>query len=253
MDSHAPERVAYLSGGQSLLALLYAQDQSSEHPGVVVCPGRVGSADDLAWLCEPIAEAGFVTLAIQYRPIATQYYLTDAEDIAAALDYLEGLPSVSSSRLGVVGHSRGAIAALNALRGADRIKTVVALSPVTDNVHLVRGLRGFAPSRYELMVAARGGTPEEIPDYYKEISPIHHAAEMRAPVFFIHGTNDLITPHEHSLWMLEALRKAGNDRSNVHLVQGVGHFFERTYTGYAFEEISTLVVSWLLETLQSPP
>jgi dipeptidyl aminopeptidase/acylaminoacyl peptidase len=196
-----------------------------------------------------LAKAGLVTLAIQYRPVVSQYYVTDVEDITAALDYLETRPFVASSRMGVVGHSRGGVAALNAARRTERLRAIVAISPVTDHVHLVRGLRNFAPSRYEVMVAARGGTPEEIPDYYLAISPLHHAGEIKAPVLLIHGTADLITPHEHSLWMLDALKKAGNERSAIQLVQGAGHFFEQTYTGYAFDKVSAYASSWLTKHL----
>jgi dipeptidyl aminopeptidase/acylaminoacyl peptidase len=245
-----PEKVDYASGEVNLPALLFVHDRSHPQPGVVVCPGRVGTADDLAWLCEPLAKAGFVTLAIQYRPIPTQYYLTDVEDIQSALQYLENRDFVAASQLGVVGHSRGGLAALNSARQQSRIRTLVAISPVTDHAHLVRGLRQFAPSRYELMVAARGGTPEEIPKYYREISPLHHADQIHVPVLLIHGTNDLITPHEHSLWMLEALQKVGNQKSSLQLIQGAGHFFEQTYSGYAFDKVAELTVSWLRENLK---
>lgn len=244
-----PKQVSFQSGGISLPALLFAQNPSQRRSAVVVCPGRVGGPADLAWLCQPLAKAGFVTLAIQYRPVVTRYYMTDVEDIAAALDFLETLPFVAPSWLSIVGHSRGGVAALNAARQTDRLRAVVAISPVTDHFHLVRGLRNFAPSRYEIMVAARGGTPEEIPDYYRAISPFHHADEIKAPVLLIHGTSDLITPHEHSLWMLDALKKAGNQKSAIQLVQGAGHFFEQTYSGYAFEKVSAYASSWLMEHL----
>ena len=245
-----PEKITFVSQGISLPALLFARDRSVARPGVVVLPGRVGAIEDLAWLCQPLAEAGFVTLAIQYRPIQTQYYFTDVEDVLSALEFLRALNFVAPFQLGVVGHSRGGIAALNAARKADSVKAIVALSPVTDHLHLVKGLREFAPSRYELMVAARGGTPEEIPDYYLKISPRYHADQIRIPVLLIHGTSDLITPHEHSVWMLEALKKAGNERTSLELIQGAGHFFEQTYHGYAFEKVAGLAVTWMQEHLK---
>jgi dipeptidyl aminopeptidase/acylaminoacyl peptidase len=95
------------------------------------------------------------------------------------------------------------------------VRSTVALSPPTDHVRYVRGLREYSPSRYAEMVKSHGGTPEEAAEYYREISPVTHAARIKTPVLLIHGTLDLIAPHDHSQWMYEALVKAGNPRAKL--------------------------------------
>jgi dipeptidyl aminopeptidase/acylaminoacyl peptidase len=99
------------------------------------------------------------------------------------------------------------------------------------------------------MISARGATPEEDPDYYRRTSPLQHAAGVACPVLLVHGTLDLVIPHDHSLWMAAALRDAGHGDVELELLEHVGHFFERTYSGYVFDDVAALVTAWLTRRL----
>ena len=63
-------------------------------------------------------------------------------------------------------HSRGGMASLLAAAHDPRVHSTVALSPPTDHVRYVRGLREYSPSRYAEMVKSHGGSPEEAAEYY---------------------------------------------------------------------------------------
>ena len=157
---------------------------------------------------------------------------------------------LSPGRIGIIGHSRGGMASLLAAANDARVRSTVALSPPTDHVRYVRGLREYSPSRYAEMVKSHGGTPEEAAEYYREISAVTYADRIKTPVLLVHGTSDLVAPHDHSQWMYEALVKAGNPRAKLELLRGVGHFFEQAFGGYRYDRVVELTTSWFAETLK---
>ena len=244
------EELTYLSEGEQVRAFAVSPPGGGEQvPAVVLAPGRDRNVRALAWLAEALADAGFFIFGITYRDRETRYHRSDIEDVRAAVSYL--LTERGGRQIGVIGHSRGGSAVLGAAARDPRIGSVVALAPITDHVRYVRGLQQYAPTRFQAMTSVRGGTPEEVPDYYREISAVEHAGTITAPVLLVHGSLDLVVPMEHSQWMAEALRRAGNPRVRLEILTDVGHFFERTFEGYVFDQVSALCVHWLRETLSA--
>src|SRR5439155_27323805 len=56
-----------------------------------------------------------------------------------------------------------------------------------------------------------GGSPSELPDLYRERSPLTYAAHVRAPVFIWAGDNDSRCPIRQILNYVEALQSRGHD------------------------------------------
>ncbi len=245
------EEISYPSGGERVRGVWVAsRDVETSERALVLAPGRDRDVRALlGWLAEPLVEAGFLLVGISYRDRDVGYHETDIEDVIAAVSFV--IARSEARRIGVIGHSRGGSAVLNAAAHDPRIGSVIALAPVTDHVRYVRGLQHYAPGRYEALVAAHGGTPEEVPAHYRAISAIERASAIKAPVLLVHGTLDLVVPMEHSQWMLEALKAAGNHKARLEILPNVGHFFERTFQGYVFDEVRRVCVQWLEETL--PP
>jgi dipeptidyl aminopeptidase/acylaminoacyl peptidase len=222
---------------------------TAPRPAVVVSPARLCNIESLEWLSRALAARGYLVVAQRFRDGAVRYQLRDVEDVSAAVTFAAGLAEADASRIGVVGHSRGASASLRAAAIDARVRSTVALSPPIDIARYVRTLRDYAPTRYELMVSGYGGTPDDDPDYYQAIAPLAHADRSKTPVLLIHGVADMVAPPEHSQWMHEALRKSGNMRARLELLPGLGHFFEEGGGGYRVDKVVALTCDWFDETL----
>jgi len=243
--------VTFTSEGAPVQAMLYQPAAgATKQPALVLSPGRTRDIKGIEWLSRALADRGYVVLAQQYRDGDVRYYGRDAVDIRNAISHLHKLPGIEPGRIGIIGHSRGGMASLLAAANDARVRSTVALSPPTDHVRYVRGLREYSPSRYAEMVKSHGGTPEEAAEYYREISAVTYADRIKTPVLLVHGTSDLVAPHDHSQWMYEALVKAGNPRAKLELLRGVGHFFEQAFGGYRYDRVVELTTSWFAETLK---
>ena len=239
--------VTYRSDGEEVPARVSVPPQRDRPaPGVLLCAGRLREIDGLWFLVEALADRGIAALATQYRGMDMR---TDDRDCIAGLDHLAAVPGVDPSRLAMVGHSRGAMASLRVAATDDRVRSVVALQPVTDLARYVAATREYSPMRYQRLAEGLGGSPEERPGTYAELSALTFADRIRVPVLLVAGTMDLHSPMEHSMWMRDALMAAGNRDTHLEVLDGVGHFFERMYSGYVHETIAALTVSWLDRTL----
>jgi dipeptidyl aminopeptidase/acylaminoacyl peptidase len=215
-------------------------------PCVVLCPGRTGDIRGLAWLAEPIAARGFRVCGMTYADDA-RYVIDDLPRVADAATWLTRRGLVADDWLAVAGHSRGGAAALLTAAGDGRFRAVAALSPLTDNVRYMNALRDYAPLRYALLLEGRRAAPADDPEYYRAISAVEHADALTVPVLLVHGDMDLVNPHDHSLWLHEALTSAGNQRARLEIVPRAGHYFEHQYSGYSHDRVAALVADWLAE------
>ncbi|GAB3281951.1 alpha/beta hydrolase family protein [Parasphingorhabdus pacifica] len=159
-------------------------------------------------------EAGFAVVEINYRgstgygsawrdSIEGRPGLTELEDVALVHDWAiaEGLTTPALSV--VAGASWGGYLTLLAL-GAQphRWAGGVAGVPVADYVS------AFADEMEPLRAYDRalfGGSPEEIPEVYRECSPITYIDEVRAPVLVLAGDNDPRCPIQQILNYLDGL------------------------------------------------
>ena len=94
-----------------------------------------------------------------------------------------------------------------------------------------------------------GGTAEGLPDYYRAVLAINHAAAIRVPVLLVHGEQDYVAPTENSMAMAEALLAHGNSEVELVLIPGMGHMFEMGVSGYDFDRVIGLARDWLGRTL----
>jgi dipeptidyl aminopeptidase/acylaminoacyl peptidase len=238
--------VTYIGGGASIPARQYVPAGVQDAAGILLCPGRFRDINGLAFLAEALARKGYVVLATTYRGMD---FFTDDEDARAGLDFLTTLPQVNSARIGIVGHSRGGMTGLRTAAQDARVRSLVALAPPTDFPGYVRAMELLSPMRYAGMISSMGGTPEQAPDRYRQVSALEYAAGIHIPVLLVCGTQDLHAPLEHSQRMYDALRQGGNSSCQLEILEGVGHFFEKMYFGYQFEQVAALTVAWFEKTL----
>ncbi|SDQ97077.1 S9 family peptidase [Actinopolyspora saharensis] len=164
-----------------------------------------------AWL-----EAGFAVVEVNYRgstgygsawrdSIEGRPGLTELEDVARVQDWAvkDGLTTPDLSV--VSGASWGGYLALLALgTQPDRWAGGVAGVPVADYVS------AFADEMEPLRAYDRalfGGSPEEVPQVYRDCSPITYVDEVRAPVLVLAGDNDPRCPIQQVLNYLDRLQQ----------------------------------------------
>ena len=244
--------VTYKSEDGTVASKLYKlKDLRGRAPAILVLPGRGRDFSGMEWLIKPLAQNGYAVLAIGYRGIPVRYYLTDVEDARNGITHLESLAYVDPARIGIFGHSRGGMAALmTAASGDKRVRSVVSTSAPTDHFKSVEEKK-FSAAHYPDRMRTRGTPPDEDPEYYRSISAIYHASKMRdVPIFLIHGAADFLCFVDHSLNMYGALKVAGNRQARLEVIPGAGHFFERGFSGYLFDEVTKLVVPWFDDTLK---
>jgi dipeptidyl aminopeptidase/acylaminoacyl peptidase len=209
---------------------------------VLLCPGRLREIDGLEFLARALTAHGIVVLATAYRGMDMR---PDDQDCLDGLAHLSSLHGVDDARLAILGHSRGAMASLRVAAKTDRINAVVALQPVADLSAYVAATRAYAPTRYEALGRGMGDTPEAVAEAYRPLSAINYADHIRVPVLLIAGTQDLHSPLDESLRMRDALVVAGNTDVHLEVLDGVGHFFEKMYSGYQHADVVSRVLRWL--------
>jgi pimeloyl-ACP methyl ester carboxylesterase/DNA-binding MarR family transcriptional regulator len=114
-----------------------------------------------------------------------------AEDVSAAIDYLETRRDVDISRLGVVGHSVGGAAAILAAATEPRIRAVVSSSAPADLEACIRRSmkKKFIPSWPFPWLFIRF-IERWLKISVKSCSPKNRVQELQVPLLLLHGDSD---------------------------------------------------------------
>jgi len=137
-----------------------------------------------------------------------------------------------AERVCIVGGSYGGYSALAG--GAftpDLYKCVAAVAPVSDlNAMLIdarekRGKNSVTYAYWTKLIGDRGKDKDKI----NAISPVNAAANFKAPVLLIHGTDDTVVPFSQSAKMEAALKKQDKEVRLVRL-KGEDHWLSQSET-----------------------
>lgn len=169
-------------------------------PAVVVLHGWGGNAQHMLPVAAPLRQAGFAVLLIDARC----HGLSDedsfaslprfAEDACHACDWLAARSEVDARRIGLLGHSVGAGAAL--LAGAWR-GDVCAVVSVAAFAHPAEMMRRWLSGKGvpQFMVAWLLGYVERaIGHRFDDIAPLASIRRLRCPVLIVHGEQDRVVP-----------------------------------------------------------
>ena len=155
----------------------------------------------------------------------------EMQDQMQGVKYLQSLPYVDSSRLGVHGWSFGGFMTISLLTHyPDVFKVGVAGGPVIDW------------QWYEVMYGERYmGTPQDNPEGYQKTSLISKAGQLKARLQIIIGYNDATVVPQHTLAFLKACADAGTQpdlfvypgeehnmrgHASVHLHERITRYFD---------------------------
>jgi pimeloyl-ACP methyl ester carboxylesterase len=108
-----------------------AADESNPVPGMLLCHGFGSAQRAMEPSARIMAEQGVATMVFDFRGHGTSEGAVDgrmADDVVDAWDVLNGFPQIDKNRMGLVGHSLGAMSAILAAGQIHDVKALVALS-----------------------------------------------------------------------------------------------------------------------------
>jgi dipeptidyl aminopeptidase/acylaminoacyl peptidase len=210
--------VAYgeAAGDPLLLDACRLPTDSQPRPAVVLLPDWGESRFAMARQAKALTEAGYAAFVVAYRwewpgfiddaQLAVRWIRTHAADYG-----------VDPERVCAYGHGTGGqLAAMLAARDT-RDGSGPALSDFSSRVDCAVVLAGLSDvtipdpraDANEWIAAELGGTAEEAPDAYREVSPVSFVDAETAPMLVVHGDEDGTIPIEHSQRLVAALEEAG--------------------------------------------
>ncbi|WP_460678669.1 alpha/beta hydrolase fold domain-containing protein [Mucilaginibacter koreensis] len=214
----------YTKNSDTSLTLDYYQSSiQGKRPCVIVIHGGSWSGGDSQQLPElnsVLAKAGYRVASINYRLSPKYRYPSPLEDTRLAIRYLkrhcEEL-AIDTNQLVLLGRSAGGqIALMAAYQSPDTgIKGIIDFYGPAD---MVWGYSAPAnPLVFDsnkIMERYLGGTYAQVPQQYRNSSPLEFVNAHTVPTLIIHGENDVLVAYEHS------------QRLNAKLQQyGIKHYF----------------------------
>jgi dipeptidyl aminopeptidase/acylaminoacyl peptidase len=196
--------------------------QTPEAPIVILTHGTPGNRVDMVSRAAFLYQHGYNVLLFDFQSygksqgVMSTLGMVESEDILAAISYIHGLPATEYSKVGVLGLSMGATAAvLAASRSSDVVALVAESCPVDATL-----VTSDVPDD-----ATREADREVVEQVYgvditqaRPIAVVNKLANHTA-IFFINGDADDTTP----LSGMEALYAAAGQPKQSWVVAGAGH------------------------------
>lgn len=184
----------------------------------------------LARLAQDLADHGVAVYNVEYRRVGSGGgWPTTFSDALyayrAALRLHEAWPQIRSGDIVVAGHSAGAqLAALAAMPSARRLAPDAGDLPLPDAFVSLAGavnLRMAAKRGRQTVVAALGGTPDQVSDRYDIVDPTGNV-DPRVRTILMHGTPDRAVPFALLTAYRSAAAKMHADATLIPM-RGVSH------------------------------
>jgi acetyl esterase/lipase len=216
---------------------------------VLVHGGPYGVRD--AWGFDPLvqflASRGYAVLQVNYRGsggYGEAFYDKGRNEIGGAIeDDIVDMTQwavqhgvADPHRLAVMGASYGGYSTLVALaRTPDLFRCGVACMAVSDWIDLYAARADSEDQDAIRFWTARIGDikDEKQRQHLAAVSPVNLAAQMKAPLFIMHGEEDRNVPIGQAKAMAAALKKAGHPPETLYL-EDTGHWFPRDKQGEKF-------------------
>ncbi|KDQ57918.1 hypothetical protein JAAARDRAFT_129506 [Jaapia argillacea MUCL 33604] len=204
-------------------------------PCVVHIHGGPTSAEPqgLDWKKQYFTSRGFAWLDVNYGGsswygrrytdrLVGKWGIVDVQDTVAAVETLSG-PShslIDPKRLAIRGGSAGGFTTLAALCFSPATFAAGTSSyGVSDLRKLAEDTHKFESRYLEKLV---GGTPELVPEIYKERSPVFHADKIMSPLLILQGSIDAVVPPEQAEAIVKDIEARGGKVEYI-LFEGEGH------------------------------
>lgn len=170
-------------------------------PALVIMHGWGGNAEVMLPLAQPLYSAGYGLLMVDARCHGRSDADTFtslprfAEDIEAALTWLERQPEVDPAALGVLGHSVGAGAALLVASRRCSLRAVVSIAAFAHPAAMMRRWMAFRHIPFWPVGAYMLAYIQWVIGYrFDDIAPCKTIAAVSCPVLIAHGEDDVMVP-----------------------------------------------------------
>jgi dipeptidyl aminopeptidase/acylaminoacyl peptidase len=186
------------------------------------------------------AARGYIIIAPEYRGSigygqafydAIDYGGREVDDVVTAVDVLRTrFAQVDPGRIGIIGWSHGGlITLLSIFRNPRLFDAAAAIVPVTNLLERL-DRKGVEKQRALIDPANRfGGPPSELPEVYRDRSPLFHVDRLRIPLLVHVARNDEDVNIEEDMPLVDALRatKPLLAVTKVYDHPSGGHVFDR--------------------------
>ena len=170
---------------------------------------------------ELFAANGYLVLAVNYRgsngrgnafqkAIFADWGNKEVVDLLGAMDAVQQLPFVDSTRLGIGGWSYGGILTNYTIAQDTRFKAAISGAGSSNQITM------YGSDQYITQYEQEIGPPWKSQDLWIKISyPFFHADRIKTPTLFLVGEKDFNVPLAGSEQMYQALRSLGVDTQLV--------------------------------------
>lgn len=195
---HWPEKIP---------ADLYRPDGAGPSPAVLLIHGGGWTGTDGRWQMNRIArklvKRGYFVMNATYRLAPAYTYPAPVDDMREAIRWMRSHAKeqgIDPERIAAFGYSAGGYLA-----------AMVGFTEEPDSIRAV--VSGGTPGDLSLYPGGKlvpqflGGTRQEIPERFREASPVNHISRRSPPTFVYHATDDKLVPVEHAWAMIHGLEK----------------------------------------------
>lgn len=199
--SGLPWRTAEIPGvrGKRLFGWFVPAGEAA--PALVVMHGWGGNAEMMLPLAAPLHAEGYSLLFLDARchgrsdEDSFASLPRFAEDIEAGLAWLARQPDIDADRLGVIGHSVGAGAALLVASRQPRLRAVISLAAFAHPAAMMRRwLASKHVPHWPLGAYVLAYVQRVIGYRFDAIAPVRTIARVGCPVLLVHGADDATVP-----------------------------------------------------------
>jgi dipeptidyl aminopeptidase/acylaminoacyl peptidase len=197
-------------------------------PAVIFIHGGMGDNREytramLDWsVAALLFQEGYVVFSADYRVDLTG---KDIGDVVAAFKFVAELPFVDDRKIAYFGDSHGAYLAIMAATKTNPFALIHGWG-VADMAEWYRHIIGIPASYYkrvsEDLAKSLGGTPDHVPETYRQVSPTTYVANIKCPILILHGEEDDDVPVAHAHIMARAIEKAGGEYE-LKIYKNAGH------------------------------
>jgi len=220
----------------SLKADVYVPASTSPVPAVLLIHGGGWKGGDgrwqMRWIARRLAARGYVVMNATYRTTPQFRYPTPLEDMRQAIVWMRTNSStyhIDPQRIATFGYSAGGhLASLVALKDENhtaRVKAIVAGGAPFDLKLYPGG---------DLVPAFLGGTQSQVPEKFRDASPLYHVGKNSPPIFIYHAAEDKLVQPDHALRMQAAYARIGKP-TGIYWIPKRGHIDGFFFSGHAVD------------------